>query len=124
MLKFSPKYFALTVLLFIVETGIAIFVHDTLVRPYFGDFFVVILIYCFLKSFVDLSVWKAALYVLLFSFGIEFLQYLNLVEKLGLDKSKITKTILGSSFSWIDIFTYFAGLLCVLLIETSFNKRK
>ena len=82
--RFHKGYFGWSVLLFLTEVIIAVFVHDNFVRPYVGDLLVVILLYCFLKSFVDIRVEKAALYVLVFSFAIEGLQYFHIVRLLGL----------------------------------------
>jgi hypothetical protein len=82
-----------------------------------GDVLVVILIYCFLKSFLRLPVLTTALSVLIFSFMIEFLQFLNIVEKLHLETSKIARTVIGTSFSWIDLLTYVVGISMVILVE-------
>ncbi|WP_264521308.1 DUF2809 domain-containing protein [Flavobacterium sp. N1994] len=121
-LQFHKTYFALTVLLFCIEVLIAMYVHDTIVRPYIGDVLVVILIYCFIKSFLDLKVITAAIFVLLFSFGVETLQYLAIVDKLHLQNSKMARTVIGTSFSWIDILTYVIGIGMVLLVEKTVKK--
>jgi len=123
MLTFNIKYFFLTILIFIAEVLIALFVHDTIIRPYIGDVLVVILIYCFIKSFLKLPVLAVAVFVLLFSFGIEFLQYLNIVEKLGLQESKIARTVIGTSFAWIDLVCYIAGIIIILIAEKAFAKK-
>ena len=123
MLTFNIKYFFLTILIFIAEVLIALFVHDTIIRPYIGDVLVVILIYCFIKSFLKLPVLTVAVFVLLFSFGIEFLQYLNIVEKLGLQESKIARTVIGTSFAWIDLVCYIAGIIIILIAEKAFAKK-
>lgn len=117
MLTFNKSYFGFTILIFIIEVLIALFVNDDFIRPYLGDVLVVILIYCFLKSFLQLPVLPVAISVLVFAVGIEFLQFLNIVEKLGLQKSKIARTVIGTSFSWIDLLTYVAGIAIVILIE-------
>lgn len=123
-IKFDVKYFALTILLFIIELLIAMYVHDSFVRPYLGDVLVVMLIYCFIKSFLNLKVWKAALFVLLFAFAIEFLQYLNVVGKLGLQNSKIARTVIGTSFCWSDILCYVVGIFFIILVEYFVKKEK
>lgn len=123
MIKFDAKYFALTILLFIIETLIALYIHDSFVRPYFGDVLVVMLIYCCVKSFLKVKVWAAALFVLLFAFTIEFLQYLNIVERLGLQNSKIARTVLGTSFSWPDILCYMIGIVVVISVEYFLRKK-
>lgn len=124
MLKFSKTYFFLFCLLFIVEVLIALYVHDTIIRPYIGDLLVVILIYCFIKSFLNLKVIHAAIFVLLFSFGVELLQYFTIVEKLGLQKSKVASTVIGTSFEWIDLLCYTSGIFIVLLGETYIKKQQ
>lgn len=117
MLHFNKTYFGLTAILFLIEVVIALFVKDKFIRPYLGDVLVVILIYCFVKSFVKISVFKTALGVLLFAFTIEILQYCSLVEKLKLQHNTVAKTVIGTSFSWEDILAYIAGILIVLIAE-------
>ena len=117
MFQFNRNYFILTILLFLIETAIALYLHDNFIRPYFGDFLVVILLYCFVKSFVNVSVWVAAGLVLLFSFAIEIAQYFNAVEKLGLQHYKIATVVLGNSFAWMDLLAYILGILTVISIE-------
>ncbi|ESU19705.1 hypothetical protein FCR2A7T_18670 [Flavobacterium cauense R2A-7] len=117
MLKFNPLYLAFTVALFITEILIALFVHDRFIRPYLGDVLVVILLYCFVKSFFNLKVRTAAFFVLAFAFTIEFLQFLNIVEKLNLEKSKLARTVIGTSFSWLDLLTYIIGIAIVFAAE-------
>lgn len=123
MLTFNKHYFGFAILIFIIEVMIALFVNDNFVRPYLGDILVVILIYCFIKSFLKLPVLNVAVFVLLFSFTIEFLQFLNIVEKLHLEKSKIARTVIGTSFSWIDLLTYIIGISIVILIEKYWQKK-
>ncbi len=117
MLKFSRPYFFSAVLIFGIEVLIALFAHDRIIRPYIGDLLVVVLIYCFVKSFLDISVFKAALFVLLFSYSIEMLQYFNLVTKLGLQDSKIARIVIGTSFEWMDLLAYTVGIGLVVYLE-------
>jgi hypothetical protein len=117
VLKFSPFYAILTLLLFITEVLIALFVHDQFIRPYIGDFLVVILIYCFVKSFLNTPVMPTALGVLLFAYTVEVLQYFRIVEVLGLQHSRAARIIIGSSFEWLDMLAYTLGILVVVLVE-------
>ena len=123
LFRFRLRYFLAFLLLFLVEVGIALFVRDRFVRPYLGDVLVVLLLYCFLQSFLKLQPRVAALGVLLFAFGIEMLQYFRLVEVLGLRDNKIATTVLGSSFDWEDLLAYSLGAVLVLLIE-GFRKQR
>jgi hypothetical protein len=117
MKKFSRNYFLLTFLLFIIEVLIALYVHDDFIRPYIGDVLVVILIYCFLRSFWNTKHYVAAILVLLFAFCVEFLQYLKIVDVLGLGENKIMRIIIGTSFSFEDLIAYFLGFLIILVVE-------
>jgi hypothetical protein len=123
MQTFKSNYFILTILLFTVEVLIATFVHDQIIRPYIGDLLVVILIYCFVKSFFNFPVVSTAISVLLFSFLVEFLQYLKIVEVLGLQKNKIARIIIGTSFSWFDLVLYTIGISIVLIVEKLIVKK-
>jgi len=104
-------------LLFAIESIIGADFHDTIIRPYGGDFLVVILIYCFVKSFVDTPVVNTALGVLLFSYLIEASQYFHLVTLLGMQHSKFVKIMLGTSFSFTDLLAYTLGIGLVIVIE-------
>lgn len=124
MFQFNRNYFLLTVLLFAIEVCIALFVNDDFVRPYIGDVLVVILIYCFVKSFLNVPVIKTSIAVLLFAFAVEILQYLAIVEKLGLEKNKIARTVIGTSFEWGDILAYISGIVIVIAFEKIFSRNK
>jgi len=117
-LTFNRKYFFLTVLLFLIEVYIAIFINDQLIRPFVGDVLVVILIYCFVKSFWKVRSRVAAISVFVFACVIEGLQYLNLVDRLGLAQNKILATILGTTFDWKDILAYALGTVIILVWES------
>lgn len=127
LFQFHRKYFFLLILLFATEVFIAVYLHDALIRPYGGDFLVVILIYCFVKSFLNTPVMVTALAVLLFSYLIETLQYFHLVDMLGLEKSTIARVVIGTSFAWTDLLAYSLGILLVLTVEfalkNAINKR-
>ena len=70
MLTFRKHYFFFSVLIFLIELLIAIFLHDGIIRPYIGDLLVVMLIYCFVRSFFKLSVLNISL----------FSSHLNMIE--------------------------------------------
>jgi hypothetical protein len=122
-IRFHKKYFYLTLLLFAIEIIIAKYVQDGIVRPYIGDLLVVILIYCFVKIFVNAKVLSTAISVLLFSFLTEALQYLKIVELLGLQQYKIARIIIGTSFSWANILMYTMGIAVVLAIEKAVENK-
>lgn len=117
MLKFNFNYFILTLILLSIEVLIALYVHDKIIRPYIGDLLVVILIYCFLKSFLNTSPFLLVMFVLAFSFLTELLQYLNIVNRLNLGEYKLARIVIGTSFSWEDLVAYTFGAGIVLIVE-------
>lgn len=116
-MRLNSKYFTYSLLLLAVEIFIAMYVHDAIVRPYVGDFLVVILLYCMIKSLLDANPTVVALWVLLFSYTLEMLQYFKIVEIIGLEKYPIANVIIGTSFEWIDLAAYTLGILAVLIAE-------
>ena len=116
---FKPVYFILFLALLIIEILIALFVRDAFVRPYVGDFLVVIMIYCFLRAFVRIRVIKAAIAVFVFAFAVETIQYLRILEKTVFINSAAARVIAGTNFEWLDILAYTAGIVLVLILEYS-----
>ena len=93
------------------------YVHDRLIRPYGGDYLVVILIYCAVKSFIKAAPLKIAIGVLLFSYCVEILQYFHIVDRLGLSGNKIARIVIGYGFEWMDLLAYTFGISTVLFLE-------
>jgi Protein of unknown function (DUF2809) len=124
MRHISKTYLYLAILLFFTEVLIALFAHDRWIRPLGGDFLVVIFLYCLLKSFWNVAVWRAALSVLLFAYVIEIMQYFKLVQLLGLQHSRLARIVIGTSFEWSDLLAYTLGILLVLLIEKATESRR
>lgn len=117
MFSFRPKYALLALVFFVIEVLIAIYVHDSFVRPFVGDYLVVFLMYCFVRAFFNMHYLKAAIGVLLFSYLIETLQYFQFVQRVGLAKYKILAIVLGTSFEWFDMLAYTLGFITIILIE-------
>lgn len=113
----NKTYLSLAVFIFVIEVLIALYVHDNFIRPYVGDVLVVILMYCFVKSFLDVPALALAGGVLLFAFAIEGLQYIKVIHLLALENSALVRTVLGTSFAWLDMLSYVVGTGIVLLAE-------
>lgn len=119
--KKRKGYFTVFLGLFLIEILIARFVNDAFIRPYLGDFLVVILIYSFLMSISSISVLKGLALVLAFAFSIEFLQLVDIVHLLQQQPSRLLTIILGSSFSGWDLLAYSLGILCTGSLEYIFK---
>ncbi len=115
------NYFLGFVVLLIIEILIAKFVRDDFIRPYGGDFLVVILIYCFLMAISDISVLKGLLIVLIFAFAIEFFQIINIVKVMQYQPPEPIMIILGSSFSVWDLLAYSLGIIFTAGMEYYFS---
>jgi Protein of unknown function (DUF2809) len=119
----NKKYFFLALLIFLVEVFIAVYVRDRFIRPYGGDFLVVIMLYFGVRAFSKAKPWKIAISVLLFACMIEIGQYLHLVDRLGLSSNTLAKTVIGYGFEWWDILAYTLGVVSVFVVDT-WKRRK
>ena len=115
--KFNKYYFLLTLVLFVTEVFIARYIHDSVIRPFGGDFLVVILLYCLVKSFFKWPVLPVAAGVLVFAYAVEVSQYFHLIYKIGWQHSLTARLILGTTFSFSDLAMYTLGIGLVLLVE-------
>jgi hypothetical protein len=116
-MQFNKTDFAFTLLLLLIEIFIGTYVHDTVIRPFGGDFLVVMLLYCFVKTFLNKPFAYVAIGVLLFAYMIEGSQYFQLVRWLRLQHSKTAAILLGSTFSWADMLCYTMGIGLVIIAE-------
>ncbi|HOZ70529.1 MAG TPA: DUF2809 domain-containing protein [Chitinophagaceae bacterium] len=117
MLTFNLRFFLLSILFFVIEVLIALYVKDDFVRPYVGDYLVVMLIYCAVRTFIKANPVKVAIAVLLFAYMIELLQYFRIVDRLGLSGNQVAKTVIGYGFEWWDMLAYTLGVLTIVLME-------
>lgn len=117
MFRFNKIYFLIFLMLLWFEVLIALFMHGNFIRIYVGDFLVVILIYCFIRSFIEIGIVPSILATLLFAYAVELGQYFSIVNHLGLQDNRIATTLIGNAFEWQDVLAYTLGGLIVLLIE-------
>ncbi len=100
-------------ILLITEVLIALYVHDSFIRPYIGDVLVVIVIYTFIRIFIPERYRLLPLWVFLFAVGVEVLQFMHIVEMLGIKDNRFFSLLVGSVFDIKDIICYATG--CLLL---------
>lgn len=113
-IQFNYRYGIAAILIFLVEVLIATVLKDIFfIRAYLGDVLVVMLLYAFVRSFVWMDEARLILGIFIFSCMIETAQYFNIAERLGFRPGSIMYTVIGNSFSWIDIACYAAG--CMIL---------
>lgn len=117
-------YITAGLLLLLLEIYIALYVHDRFVRPYLGDFLVVLLLYSFLMVISKLRVVTGILSVLVFSFLIELLQAVRFIEWFGLQDNSLARLVLGTSFSVMDLVMYSLGAIFIAGIEWLLKSQK
>ena len=111
----------------LIEVYIALFVVDNFIRPYVGDILVVFVIYFFIKTWFPQRITWFIPMIFAFAILVECLQYINILQIVGLDHISFLRILVGTTFSWADIICY--GLGCVLLwiyeyvYEKLLNKR-
>ena len=110
-------------ILLIVEVLIALYVHDTFIRPYIGDILVVAVIYSFIRFFIPNRVKFMPLYVFVFAAFVEVLQYFKLVNVLGLEGNTFARIIIGSTFDIKDIICYGIGAIVIFIIEEIYARK-
>lgn len=116
-------YSAIFLLLLAVEVCIALFVNDSLVRPYVGDMLVTLLLCCLCRVIVPCKVRLLPLYVFIFAACVEIGQYFDLVALLGLADNKIISIALGRTFSWMDLVCYAVGCVAAFLVDQIIIRR-
>jgi len=121
-MTFNLTYFIITLLLFSIETLIAIYLKTGFIRHTFGDYLCVILLYCFFKTFIKGHHFKITISVLLIAFIIEFLQLTNYLELFHLHNNQLAKLILGSTFHVLDLVAYSLGIITVIIFEFKIYK--
>lgn len=124
ILTFNKTYFTIAILLFITEVIIALFVKDRFIRPYVGDYLVVILIFASIKSIFNIRALTLALGVLLFAYVIEFSQYFNLIGLLHLSADRLAQNVMGNSFSWSDMAAYTLGISTIIILKKWLCRQK
>ena len=117
MKKARLIYAAVFCVLFALEVCIGLFAHDGFVRPYIGDVLVTILICCLCRTVVPNAVPALPIYVFAFAALVEVAQYFDIVKLLGLENHSFISTIVGRTFSSIDLLCYGVGCIIFWSIE-------
>ncbi|MCK8480150.1 DUF2809 domain-containing protein [Psychroserpens algicola] len=120
-IKFNTLFFASSLMLLSIEICIAAFLTEGFIRHTFGDFLVVILMYCMIRTFIHTKPIYIASVVLAFAFLIEFLQLFDFLDYLNLQNHRLAHIILGSTFSFSDLIAYTLGVITIFLIDTKIS---
>jgi len=113
----NKRYLFLSTLLLSIEILIAVFIKDTFVRPFLGDVLAVMLIFSMIRIFYSGQKLKLVIFVLVFSFLVEFSQYFRLIEILGLEEIRFAQITLGATFDPLDLFAYTIGSVIMYFLD-------
>lgn len=124
MKKQRFTYAILGILLLLTEILIGLYVHDNFIRPYIGDVLITILLCCLCRTVVPKGLPALPIYVFVFATLVEVAQYFEIVKLLGLENNPLLSTIIGTSFSLIDIVCYGVGCLIFWTVEIAVLNRE
>jgi DNA integrity scanning protein DisA with diadenylate cyclase activity len=116
-MKINLKYISAFFCLLLIETAIALYVHDTIIRPYVGDILVMILMYTFIKGIIPRRIRFLPVYLFIFACAVEVAQYFKLASILHLQNNRVVSTIVGSSFDIKDILCYLIGTAILIYLN-------
>lgn len=111
-------YGILSILLLCVEIFIGLYAHGW-IRNYIGDLLVVILIYTIIRTVSPYrpSKWYILpTVVLIFSFGVEFIQLWGFCDRFGIT-NRFLRILIGTGFSVIDLVSYTIGVIPCYLMD-------
>lgn len=106
-----------------IEVCIALFVHDSFVRPYIGDVLAVVTVYCGARIvFPQRFRWLSAA-VLALAVCVELVQLTELSSLFG--EGSFMAILLGSTFDVHDLLCYaIGGMICAICDILIFIRRK
>ena len=113
-------YGAIALMSFAAIVYIALFVTQPFVRGHLGDVLVVIPIHCAIRVIWPRRLKLLALYVFIFACLVEFTQYINLLELMGLAHITWLRVVVGVTFDWMDILCYAIGCALIALGEFAY----
>lgn len=115
-MKTRLYYFILFLGLLLTEILIGVFLKGGFIRAYGGDILVLPLLYAFLRILFPRTdnFTRRILPLGLFLLGVcvEVLQGLSIADRLHIT-SPVIRIIIGSTFDFLDILCYFAGMLLI-----------
>lgn len=119
-------YIILLVLIIAVEVVIAITQHGNWIRYYGGDVIVVWAVYCLVQAVFGgkNNHYIVHIGVMVFAFFVEFLQYIHIVDLIGLGDIQFFRILIGTDFSFIDMLSYAVGTAIGCIGTFIYNKIK
>lgn len=110
-------YLLIFIILMVIEVLIAIYVHDSFIRPYVGDILVMGVLYTLIRVILPERIPYLPYLLFAFASTIEILQYFDFSSIFDFLNSRVIKIILGSTFDFKDILCYAIGTILIVIIN-------
>ncbi len=121
----SMRQIYLAITLFSLMTGFTIIfllASIPFIRGFLSDVIVVFFLFFLVKTFIPTIKSKPlAIFVLLFSFMAEGLQYIRIADTL--QATGILRVVLGATFDWLDLLAYCMGVLTSYVLDLKMATR-
>ncbi|WP_205836369.1 DUF2809 domain-containing protein [Iodobacter violaceini] len=116
-------YYLIALLIFLLEIVIArgVFGYG-FIRGSLGDILVIALLYAVFRAWRNPPL-RSAIMAIAAGFIVEGLQYIHLVDLLGLKKGSVLYIVIGNTFSPYDLFMYLIGGGLAWLADQFFLRR-
>ncbi len=107
----SPcPYFFISAVCFLFEVAIALgFLGGATIRGSVGDILVVVMVYFLIRPLFSTTPIISGAIALITGFAVEFLQYIHILEMIGVARENILYSVLGNTFSAADLVMYSLG---------------
>ncbi|MBN1468993.1 MAG: DUF2809 domain-containing protein [Fusobacteriaceae bacterium] len=124
-MKLKLKYlFSISVHIFLCLLILKFFKFNRFIRGFLGDLIFMALIFYIFKLFLNLKNKTLLFTTLIFAYTVEFLQYLKLINILGLENNYYAKIIFGATFDIYDLLAYTLGIIYTYYFNKLFIERK
>lgn len=101
-----------------VEALIALFVHDSFIRPYFGDVLAVIFVYLAARIALPEKPRFLSVFAFAVAVAVELVQLTDLSGIFG--EGSVFSVIVGGTFDFADLACYFVGAALCFIFELRF----
>jgi hypothetical protein len=120
-MKEKIPYLLLSIISFLFCVFIVLFFSDSpFIRGFLGDAVIVILLFNSIKIFFNFENLKLSVVLILFSYCIEFTQYIKIIPLFGFKENLLTRIIFGSVYDPLDLLAYTFGGISAYFIDRFF----
>lgn len=118
-MKKRIPYIVLSIIFIILCVIIVLtFAKNQFIRGFVGDAVIVMFLYSFVKSFIEIEPLSLSVGITIFAYVIEFSQYIKIVPLLGFQENLFTRIVFGSVFDPLDLLAYTIGGILIYYLDT------